>query len=197
RFTDIERAEELRAAKIKLEAWRSSDRVAKKAAYAAAKLGGRTNVNRQVAYIKPFGAGTNFWYETKVLTSNASSGELTPGEENEASLVGAVVAAIVAATDGFASTTAPTGANTVIKVAKKIQFARVKVIIPGTATPRTRTSRFTGNIYTQKESKSVSCPFGMKTGSVTEAEAKVTIRNAILQLLPAARVIFYPQGFVG
>lgn len=193
RFGDIERADELKLKKTALEAYRALSATAKQAAYAASRQGLRTNRGSQDAYIRPFGSEGNFFYIAKVLADPTDPP--TAAEENETALITAVRNAIVAAT-GRASTTAPTGANTIIKRARKIQFSKVKVTLIGTLT-RTRTSRFTGTSYTQREFKSVSCPFGAIDGTESEQTAQSAIRAAILATLPAARITFTSQGFVG
>lgn len=194
RFSDIERAEELLAAKNQLETWRKLDRAAKQTAYAASMLGGRTNVGRQIGWIKPFGETNNFWFETKVLA--APETPPTPKEKTEISLINTLTGAIVAATGKRVSTTAPTGTNLVIKRARKIQFARVKVIVPGNEVRESRVSRFTGIKYRQREVNSVSCVFGM-LDTETEQAAQNAIRASLKTALPTAIISFVPQGFVG
>lgn len=197
RFRDINRAEELLAAKNKLDAWRKLDTAAKQAAYKASRLGLRTNRGSQVGYILPFGETRPFFFETKVLAGSAQGESPTANEENENALITAIVTTIVGVTNKRVVTTAPTSAGVIIKKARKIQFAKVKVQIPGTAQAREATSRFTGKKYRQTEIKSASCPFGALTGSETEQEAQGAVRTAILALLPTAVITFTPQGFVG
>ncbi|MCC3410011.1 MAG: hypothetical protein JGK17_31645 [Microcoleus sp. PH2017_10_PVI_O_A] len=193
RYSDINRAEELLAAKNKLEAWRKLDGPAKKAAYKTSRLGLRTNIGRQVGYIKPFGTSANFWYETKVLAP--PDDPATPNEENETSLITTLVSAIIGATGKRVLTATPTGANLIIKKAKKIEFAKVRVQA-SSGNSREATSRFTGNKYRQQEVKSVSCSFGM-IGDENEQTAREAIRAALKTALPTAIISFTPQGFVG
>lgn len=195
RFSDIERAEELLAAKAALEAWRKLSNTAKKAAYAQSRMGLRTNTGKQFGFIRPFGGSDNFFYKTKVLATDG--GTPTAGEENESSLINAVVGAVIQAAAGKGvMTNIPTGTNVVIKTAKKIEFAKVRVQIPTTNT-RQRISRFTNKSYTQREVKSVSCSFGAGTSTQTEQQAREAILTALKTALPTAIVTFKPQGFVG
>jgi hypothetical protein len=193
RFSNINRAEELLAAKNKLDAWRKLDKAAKQAAYKAARMGLRTNIGRQVGYIQPFGTTGNFWYETKVLSPPQDPA--TPNEENETSLINSIVAAIVGATGKRVITTVPTGANLIIKKARKIEFAKVRVQLTSGASRET-TSRFTAGKYRQIESKSASCSFGA-IGAESEQTAQAAIIAAIKATLPTAIITFVPQGFVG
>jgi hypothetical protein len=62
RYSDINRAEQLMAAKTKLDAWRKLDAAARAAAYKAARLGVKINVGSSVAYVKPFGETSDNFY---------------------------------------------------------------------------------------------------------------------------------------
>ncbi|MEG4583439.1 hypothetical protein QUA71_28105 [Microcoleus sp. MON1_C5] len=195
RFRDIMRADELKAQKNAYEAYLKLSTPEKQAAYAASMLGKRSNVGRQIGYIRPFGGPDNFYYETKVLAAPAKAP--TPKEQTETSLINTVTTAIIAATGKHVVTAVPTGTNLVIKRARKIQFAKVKVIVPGSEVRENRSSRFTGKKYTQTEVNSVSCSFGRLDQNQNEQDAQTAIINALRSSLPNATILFTPQGFVG
>jgi hypothetical protein len=141
RYTDINRAEELMAAKTKLDAWRRLDAEAKRTAYAAARLGLKINVGSSLAYIRPFGEGSdNFVWESKILAVPTAAPKALK-EENNNSLITNVLAAVVGS--GAVLQTKPSGPSIIVKRAKKIQFARVICTVPKTQTKDT-TSRMTG-----------------------------------------------------
>lgn len=196
RMTDIMRADELKAAKDKLETWQKLDRAAKKAAYAtAAAVGGGKRVNRgaSLGYIQPFGAPDNFWYETKILA--APTAAATPNEE----AAGALITAVITATAPFQVLTVPPGTNNIANLAKKVQFAKARCTEKSGAGIAT-TSRVTGLPYTKYASNTVSSPFGVGDGGAvnTEPTARTAIRTALMNGNPAGRSVgFSPQGFVG
>jgi hypothetical protein len=195
RYSDINRAEELLAAKNKLEAWRELDRAAKAAAYQAARLGLKVNVGSSIGYFKAFGeVSDNFYWESKLLAVPTAAPK--PGvEENNNTLITNVRAAVIGA--GAAAETKPTGTNVTVKKARKIELARVVCTLPKTLT-RTTTARTTGRPYTQIETDSVTCPFGASTAPNNVEEAvRQAIRTALKTSQPTARVSFKPQGYVG
>jgi hypothetical protein len=193
RYADINRAEELMAAKTKLEAWRKLDAAAKKAAYTAARLGLKVNVGWGWGYIKPFGEAGNFFWEAKLLAIPTAAPK-PDKEENNNTLVTNVRTAVVAA--GAALETKPTAANTVVKRAKKIQLARVICTQPKTQTKNT-VARTTGIPYTLVESDTVSCAFGRTEAAEAEKAVQDGIRTALKTSQPTARISFKPQGYVG
>lgn len=195
RYSDINRAEQLMAAKTKLDAWRKLDAAAKSAAYKAARVGLKVNVGSSPGYIKPFGETTdNFFWEAKLLAVPTASPK-PDVEENNNGLITNVRAAVIGA--GGAVETKPTGANIIVKRAKKIQLARVVVSLPK-ATSKATTSRMTGRPYTLVETDTVSCPFGQGASpNNVEAAVQAAIRAALKTSQPTARVTFKPQGYVG
>jgi len=195
RYADINRADELMAAKTKLEAWRKLDKAAKATAYAAARLGLKVNVGKSTAYIRPFGqASDNFYWEANILAVPTEPA-VTGKEENNNTLITNVRTAVINA--GVVAETAPTGANVSIKRARKIQFSRVVCTVPKTQR-RPTTSRATGLPYNQVETDTVSCPFGQGAAPRDiEQTARQAIRDALKTSQPTARVSFKPQGYVG
>ncbi|MEG4964941.1 MULTISPECIES: hypothetical protein [unclassified Microcoleus] len=161
RYADINRAEELMAAKTKLEAWRRLDAAAKRAAYQAARLGLKVNVGWSWGYIKPFGEAGNFFWEAKLLAVPTAAPK-PDKEENNNSLITNVRTSVVSG--GAAVEIKPTTANVSIKRARKIEFARVLCTVPKTQT-RDTISRTTGKPYTLVETDTVSCAFGRTEGS--------------------------------
>lgn len=195
RYSDINRAEELMAAKNKLEAWRKLDRAAKAAAFKAARLGLKINVGWSPGYIKAFGeVSDNFYWEAKVLAVPTAPPKVDV-EENNNSLITNVRTAVIGA--AAVAETRPTGANVTVKKAKKIEFARVLCTFPK-AQSRTTTARTTGLPYTQVETDTVSCPFGQSAApNNVELAVREVIRTALKTSQPTARVSFKPQGYVG
>lgn len=198
RMSDINRADELKAAKTIYDLHLRKTRAEKIAAYAlAVAVGGGLRVNRSStrAFIKPFGTPENFWYETKVLAIATTPN--TPKEESATALI----AVVISATLGFRDLVVPTGVNNVSNLAKKIQFAKVRCTERGTA-GTAAISRMTGIPYTKYTSNTLSNPFGRgnstQIANDTEPEAKTVIRNLLMTGNPAGRsVSFVAQGFVG
>lgn len=183
RMSDILRADELKAAKDKYELWLRLDRAAKQAAYATA-VGDHRRLNRasRVAYVQPFGAPDNFWYEAKVLAPAAATPAPGTKEENDAALITALLTAVSpTATTGYVLGTAPTAANNVSAEARKIQFAKVKLTQrTGVGTPG-KISRLTGLPYTKYQTNTVSCPFGVNATVTDKSEqaAQKALKNAL------------------
>jgi hypothetical protein len=195
RYSDINRAEELLAAKNKLEAWRKLDKAAKRTAYKAARLGLKVNVGWTIGYIKAFGeVSDNFYWEAKLLAVPTAAPK-PDVEENNNGLITNVRTAVIGA--GAATETKPSGANVTIKKARKIELDRVICTLPKTQTRQT-TARTTGLPYTQVEADTVSCPFGASTApNNVEQAVKEAIRTALKTSQPTARVSFKSQGYVG
>ena len=195
RYSDINRAEQLMAAKTKLDAWRKLDAAAKSAAYKAARLGLKINVGHSTGYIKAFGEiSDNFYWEARLLAVPTAPPK-PEVEENNNSLITNVRTAVLGA--GGALETRPTGTNVTVKKAKKIELARVLCTLPKSQTKNT-TARTTGRPYTQVESDTVSCPFGQSTApNNVEQAVREAIRTALKTSQPTARVSFKPQGYVG
>ena len=195
RYADINKAEELMAAKTKLDAWRKLDKAAKSAAYASARLGLKVNVGSSIGYIKPFGEATdNFYWEANILAIPTAA-PVAGKEENNNGLITNVRAAVIGA--GAVIETRPTGTNVSIKRARKIEFSRVICTLPKPQS-RPTTSRSTGRPYTQVESDTVSCPFGQSIApNNVEQAVRQVIRAALKTSQPTARVSFKSQGYVG
>jgi len=198
RMQDILRADELKIAKDNFETWLKLDRVAKQAAYTAATaVGGGKRANRgsAVAFIQPFDAPTNFWYETKVLA--APTTPATAAEEAATALITAVMAATV----GFRVAAVPAGPNNVSNLAKKIEFAKVRCTERDGTGIKTQ-SRITKLPYTKHNSNTISNSFGVgnTTQAVanTEGKARKVIQGLLMAGTPAGRSVgFKSQGFVG
>ncbi|MEG4225534.1 hypothetical protein QUA35_06695 [Microcoleus sp. N9_B2] len=193
RYADINRAEELMAAKTKLEAWRRLDAAAKRAAYQAARLGLKINVGSSLGWIKPFGETNNFYWETKILAVPTAAPK-PEKEENNNSLITNVRTAVIGA--GAAADTKPTTANVSIKRARKIELARVLCTVAKAQT-KDAISRTTGKPYTLVETDTVSCAFGQTEGADNEKAVQDGIRAALKLTQSTARISFKPQGYVG
>jgi len=199
RFSDILRADELKAAKDKLEAWQRLDRAAKQAAYKAA-VGDHKRVNRasRTAYIQPFGSPDNFWYEAKALAPAAVTPEPQTTEENDTALITALLLAVSpSATTGYVLGSAPTGANNISNRAKKIQFAKVRITQRSGNGEPGKISRMTGLPYTKYNTNTISTPFGVNQASTDKSEQRA--RKDLQTALRANNrtVGFTPQGDVG
>lgn len=134
-----------------------------------------------------------FYWETKTLELPTSSPK-TEVEENNNGLITNVRKAVVDA--GAITATRPTGADPIIKKAKKIEFARVVCTLGGQS--RQTKARTTARPYTQVESNSVSCALGRITSpNNVEQAVREAIRVALKVSQPTARVTFKPQGYVG
>lgn len=177
RFSDINRADELKAAALVLEAWRKKDAAQKREAYAAA-MGDHKRVNRasSTAFIQPFGVSKLF-YETKALAFNADTPAPKEKEENANTLVGVITSALW--TKAIFSEL-PSGAGNISVPAKKVKFAKVRVTETGTKTKSNQVSRFTGKVYTKHETNTLSCPYGQGSDTfANESKAKDTLRSAL------------------
>lgn len=195
RFSDINRADELKAAAIKLAAWRALDATAKKASYATATgVGGGKRANRssKIGFIQPFGAATKIWYETRVLAPQTETD--TPKTNEEA--VGNLVTAVLTAIGAGISPELPTGAGNTSVAVTKVQFAKVRLTEKtGAETPTN--SRITGRPYIKRNSNTVSCPYGKSTTFTDEATARGLLRTALLGTTPGGKSVgFTPQGDV-
>lgn len=95
RYGDINRAEQLMAAKNKLDAWRKLDSAAKSAAYKAARLGLKINVGASLGYIKPFGeTNDNFYWLARILALPTTAPK-PDVEENNNDLITSVRTAVI------------------------------------------------------------------------------------------------------
>ncbi|MEP6517452.1 hypothetical protein [Microcoleus vaginatus] len=203
RFSDILRADELKAAKDKLEAWQKLDRAAKRAAYQAA-VGDHKRLNRasRVGYVKPFGAPDKFWYQTKVLAPASATPEPNTKEENDAALITALLTVVSpTATTGYVLAAVPDGAGNMSAEAKKVQFAKVKLTErTGNGEPG-KLSRMTGLPYMKYRTNTVSSSFGVNGAATDKSEqaARKALRDALLGNPPANNrfVGFTPQGEIG
>ncbi|MCT7949996.1 hypothetical protein NG798_09375 [Ancylothrix sp. C2] len=175
RFTDIERAAELQAAKTALEAWRALTREAKQTAFRGKMNGGRVVTDRIDGYIKPFGvaAAANTVLKCQILGPNAPSitgGTAGVQKETATEMVGLIIAALGsrARTTVNGLTTPPAGTEVWTAIAaNKFKFAKV-LLKNKDATGTQQTSRFTNISYTSYPSQSVSAPFGQEAGSAIE-----------------------------
>ncbi|MDF0551692.1 hypothetical protein [Kamptonema sp. UHCC 0994] len=197
RYGDINRAEELKAAKDKLDLWLKMSRAEKQAAFAATQAATgnkRSNVGRTTAWIQPFGAPDKFFYETWIPGS--PSGDPTAKEENANTIITKVANAVKAA--NLAAIAEPTGANLIIEKARKIQFAKVIYSQVG-GTVNGVVSRITGIPYSYKKTDSVSSSFGQGVTAPVPSEgtAQAQLRVALLAAATGnERVSFKPQGNV-
>lgn len=195
RFSDINRADELKAAAIKLATWRSLDAAAKKAAYTAATAvgnGKRANRSSRTAFIQPFGSSNNIWFETKML---AQSSETPSPDSNEEAVSGLITLLLTAVVSGF-NLTLPAGAGNISVATKKIQLAKAR-ITEKTGTGVATTSRITGRPYTKFNSNTLSCPYGKSASFTSEAVARGIIRTTLLGTTPSGKSVgFTPQGDV-
>lgn len=197
RYGDINRAEELKAAKDKLDLWLKMSRAEKQAAFAATQAATgnkRSNVGRTPAWIQPFGAPDKFFYETYI--PGPPSGDPTAKEENANTIITKVANAAKA--EGKALIAQPVGANIIIQKARKIQFAKVIYSQVGGAVNGV-VSRITGIPYSYRKTDAVSSNFGQAaTGAVSEQATQALLRTALLGATPSGneRVSFKPQGDV-
>ncbi|MEG4032075.1 MULTISPECIES: hypothetical protein [unclassified Microcoleus] len=203
RFSDILRADELKAAKDKLETWQKLDRAAKQAAYVAA-VGDHKRLNRasRIGFVQPFGAPDKFWYQAKVLAPASATPEPGTKEENDAALITALLTVVSpSATTGYVLGTAPGGAGNISAEAKKVQFAKVKLTERSGNGEPGKISRMTGLPYTKYRTNTVSTPFGVNAEATDKSEqaARKALRAALLGNPPAANrfVGFTPQGEIG
>ncbi|MEG4458910.1 hypothetical protein [Microcoleus sp. N9_A1] len=195
RFSDIYRADELKAAADALELWRRKTAAEKKALYATATAvagGKRLNRSTKVGFIQPFGAPDNFWYETKILASATEAP--TANEENVASLITAVTTAVIS----FVLPSVPVGANNLSNQAKKVQFAKVRCSEKSGAGVPT-TSRLTSRPYTKYNSNTASSSFGASVLIKEEPAVAKLIRASLMPATPVAgrSIGFSSQGNVG
>ncbi|MEG4458911.1 hypothetical protein [Microcoleus sp. N9_A1] len=195
RFSDIYRADELKAAADALELWRRKTAAEKKALYATATAvagGKRLNRSTKVGFIQPFGAPDNFWYETKVLASATEAP--TANEENTASLITAVTTAVSL----FIFASVPVGANNLSNQAKKVQFAKVRCSEKsGAGVPAI--SRLTSRPYTKYNSNTASSSFGASSAALNEPTAAKAIKASLMPVTPVAgrSIGFTSQGNIG
>lgn len=197
RYGDINRAEELKAAKDKLDLWLKMSRAEKQAAFAATQAATgnkRSNVGRVTAWIQPFGAPDKFFYETYIPA--APSGNPTAKEENANTIITKVANAVKA--ENRAVIVEPTGAGIIIEKARKIEFAKVIYSQIG-GTVSGVVSRITGIPYSYTKTDSVSSSFGQGTTAPVPSEgtAQAQLRAALLAAATGnERVSFKPQGDV-
>lgn len=194
RYSDINRAEELKKARDAYDLWQKKSRAEKQVAFAATQTetgNKRSNVGRTIAWIQPFGAPDKFFYETYI--PGPPSGDPTAKEENALALITKVANA--ARDQGKALTTEPVGSNIVIQQARKIQFA--KVIYSETGNDiKTVISRITGIPYSYRKTDAVSSNFGQAASSpISEQATQALLRTTLLGATPTKeRVSFKPQG---
>ena len=188
RYGDINRADELKAAKTAYTAWLEKSRKDKQAAYAANK---RSNVGRQIAWIQPFDAPKSFYYEFHIPLAPSTSP--TANEESASAAITAVIDA--ATTTGNVLIKAPTGAGVILETARKVQFARFSYTLVGESVDGI-VSRITNNPYSYRKSDSVSSAFGQNATSIaSEITTRGSLRDKLIGSTPAGkRISFKPQG---
>lgn len=203
RYSDILRADELKAAKDKLEAWQKLSRAAKREAYQTA-VGDHKRLNRasRTGFVQPFGAPDKFWYEAKVLAPASATPEPKTKEENDAALITALLTVISpSATTGYVLAGVPGGAGNMSTQAKKVQFAKVRLTERSGAGESGKISRITGLPYMKYKTNTISTPFGVPAGATDRSEqaARKALRTALLGNPPANNrfVGFTPQGEIG
>lgn len=195
RFSDIMRADELKADKDAYELWLKKTRAEKQAAYKTTieKTGNkRSNVGTETGFIFPFGVDQS----KKIVLALGllkEGSDLAASEENEAALITKMRTAVIGAAL-YASTGNLPAAHIVFDTAgKKIKPAKVRLVELGAKVDDIK-SRFTGRPYSYRKRNSVSCSFGQKIGTETDYEkARVAIRTA-LETEAKYTAYFTPQG---
>lgn len=199
KYRDIDRADELKSAKIKLEAYRGSTKAAKASAYAAARNGLKLLVGSQKAFLKPFGETADFYWEIDALAQSTRAAKAT--EDKDDGFIGLVLAPIFLSSIALltAQLPLPAPANRVVKLAiKGLKPAKVFVTkVKGN--PKPTTSRITGTPYTLQETNTASCPFGqgVAPNADTEKEAQQALKTVYKTSIPDSRIRFRNQGFMG
>lgn len=179
RFSDINRADELKAAATQLELWRKKDAEAKKKAYADALAvgnGKRANRSSIPGFIQPFGPADKIWYETKVLAPQTQTKAPSTNEESVGNLVTALLAAIGT---GIAKEL-PAGAGNTSVAVTKVQFAKVR-LTEKTGKGTDANSRMTGRPYKKFNTNTISCPYGKSSTFPDEATARDLLRTTLLK----------------
>lgn len=196
RFSDIMRADELKADKDAYDLWLRKTRAEKRTAYQAtiAKTGNKkSNVGTELGYIFPFGVVQTA--KVVLAVGIVKDGEdLATSEETEGALITKLRTAVVG--DAlYASVSAPTAGLIVFDTrGKKIKPAKVKLVQVG-AKVEGVVSRITGRPYSYRKKNSVSCSFGQKIGTATDFEsAKSVIRKALETSDGDYTAYFTPQG---
>lgn len=176
RYSDINRADELKAAAAKLDIWRKLSRTDKKALYQTtmtANNSKRANVGRKIGFIQPFIPSTKVFFETKVLAP--APDVPLPSEQAVTGLINDLVSAIGARV----IEAPPTTAATVIFPGRNVKFAKALLSEYGALKSGGAVSRITGLPYSYRENSTVSCSFGRATATETEPAARIAIRAAI------------------
>ena len=192
RYSDIRRADELKAALDKLELWQKKTRAEKQAAYQAqvTALGSKkANVGRQPAYINPFGQDGKVWFRGSIPADPPTPA--TPSEEAAAAEITAVITAVTGATKRALLAT-PQTANAQIHNGKKVPFA--KVIYTTTGAGMSTKSRITDLPYYHVNTTSVSSSFGQASEADKEQAARTNLRTVLIGSATNKRVSFKPQG---
>lgn len=199
RFYHVERADEYKALKTKVDEWRAKSRADKSTLYKT-QIGRtrntKSNVGTEPGYIFPFGIDQSKKILLRVgLVKDGA--DVAATEESAATLITTLRAQVVGAAL-FATvkngTTFPAAGSFITDVRgnKKIKPARVKLVRTGAKVDGIA-SRITGTPYSYKKKDSVSCPFGQKIGTESNYEnVKSALRTALLQDDQA--VYFTPQG---
>lgn len=178
KYSDIDRAKQLLAAKTKLDAWRDLEQAEKATLYQSqtAITGNKRNaVGKVEGFIIPFGydPSKNIWL--RVYFVGPSTGTLTPRQEAAATLIthaSEIVYGGTAGTGVFGTLTKPTElASSITAYTGKNdagKLARMTLRKKGARLENRIASRVTGLLYTYTKSDSVSCAFGQKVTGTTE-----------------------------
>ncbi|HEY9864771.1 MAG TPA: hypothetical protein V6D21_11400, partial [Candidatus Obscuribacterales bacterium] len=194
------RADEYKAMKAKIDAWRAKTAKEKSDLYKAQieKTGNKkSNVGFELGYIFPFGIDQSKKILLKVglVKDGADRGGT---EESAATLITELRAQVVGGAlyaSAKNGTTFPATGSFITDVRgnKKIKPARVR-LVQNVAKVDGIESRVTGNPYSYMKKDSVSCVFGQKIGTETSYEsAKSALKTALLGIDGRA-VYFTPQG---
>lgn len=201
RFSDINRADELKAAKDKLEAYMKLTTAAKQAAYKTATKGGRLLVGKQDGLLIPFGLPDDKIYVGLKLPAPSSSTVTGEEQEKDNALISQVIGTIVGDALWARTTRPPT--TTVIGSMGRSQPPAARVIYTKKGAQADRISRFTGKGYKSPTVNTVSCPFGIKVGAPTAdrgfSETAVDVINALKPKTPiddSTAVRVKPQGYI-
>lgn len=199
RFYHVERADEYKAMKTKIDAWRAKTPAEKSTLYKdqVGKTGNKkSNVGFESGYIFPFGIEQSKKILLKVgLVKDGA--DVSATEESAATIVTSLRAQVVGAAlyaNVKVSGTFPATGSFVTDARgnRKIKPARIKLVKTGAAVPNI-VSRVTGNPYSYHKKDSVSCPFGQKIGTETSYEqAKASLKSAFTD--PDLAAYFTPQG---
>lgn len=202
RFSRLNQAERLMAAKTEMDKWRKMNGEERSALYKATKgnTGNKKTNNESVTgYIRPFGTklADNVWVETRLLAATISAGD-TAVEESPGQLFTHLNTVVY--DGGYASRDKPAAGAFFAGIASPSKLARVTLVLKGAKNPNGIVSRITKNKYTYYKTDSLSTPFGLKTGGDAEQlieENALAIRQALETLNTNYKTYFKEQKFLG